>query len=192
MSAHIEPILTVADLDLMPDDGNRYELIEGDIVVSRSPSLSHQMLLKNLVRILDNHLDVNPVGSIWPTPGVIFDDFNAVIPDLVFVRNDRLDEIASGDKVIGAPDLAVEILSPGAENSRRDRFVKLQTYGKFGVVEYWIVDGSERAIDVYRAQSGKLVLTATVRDQDELTSPLLPGFSCQVERVFKGRRGRMA
>ncbi|MCA1594489.1 MAG: Uma2 family endonuclease [Acidobacteria bacterium] len=84
MSAKIEPLLTVADLDAMPDDGNRYELFEGEIFVSRAPSLSHQRVLGNLHAILRAYLDQNPIGEILLTPGVIFDEFNSAIPVTVF------------------------------------------------------------------------------------------------------------
>ena len=136
MSARVEPILNVADLDLMPDDGNRYELIEGELTASRAPGLPHQRILRNLTIRMGVFLERSPVGEMLSTPGVIFDNHNAVIPDIIFISHDRIAEIADGDKVMGAPDLAVEIVSPGAENARRDRMVKLQTYSKFGVREY--------------------------------------------------------
>jgi Uma2 family endonuclease len=187
MSAHFEPVLTVADLDLMPDDGKRYELIEGEIFVSRAPGLSHQTLLKNLIWFVDGYLRSNPIGILWPTPGVILDEFNAVIPDLIFVRNERIDEVASTEKITGAPDLVIEIMSPGAENSRRDRVLKLQIYQRFGVSEYWVVDGYQRSIEVYRLVEGKLERITTVSNGDELTSASLPGFSCQAWQIFGHR-----
>lgn len=185
MSAHVEQLFTVADLELMPDDGKRYELIEGDLVVSHAPGLSHQEILDNLNRHLKNYLSDNKVGKSWSTPGVIFDNFNAVIPDLVFVSNERLGEVAATEKVTGAPDLAIEILSPGADNARRDRSMKLKTYGKFGVSEYWIVDGFQRLIEVYNLADGELAMTSVLRFNDVLTSSLLPGFSCEVRQVFE-------
>ncbi|GAC1400425.1 MAG: Uma2 family endonuclease [Pyrinomonadaceae bacterium] len=186
MAARIEPLLTVADLDLMPDDGNRYELIEGELIVSRAPSLPHQRILTNLLVLLNVFLKNHPLGEVVPTPGVIFDNYNAVIPDIVFIAKENLEEIASGDKVTGAPDLAIEIISPGAENARRDRVVKLQTYSKFGVQEYWVVDGFRRTIDVYRQEEKTLRLATTLMVEAELTTPLLPDFSCQVRQIFEG------
>jgi Uma2 family endonuclease len=186
MSARVEPILNVADLDLMPDDGNRYELIEGEIIVSRAPGLPHQRILRNLLRLMGNFLERSRVGEVLPTPGVILDNHNAVIPDLIFISQERIGEIADDEKVTGAPDLAIEIVSPGAENARRDRMVKLQTYSKFGVREYWVVDGFRRTIEVYRLQQGTLVLESELRGADKLTSPLLPEFGCEVRDVFEG------
>lgn len=185
MSAHIEQLFTVADLELMPDDGKRYELIEGDLVVSHAPGLSHQAILDNLIRHLKNYLADNAVGKAWSTPGVIFDNFNAVTPDVVFVSNERLGEVAATEKVLGAPDLAIEVLSPGPENLRRDRSMKLKTYGKFGVSEYWVVDGFQRLVEVYHLTGGELTLSSVLRFNDELTSSLLPGFTCEVGKIFE-------
>ena len=186
LSAKVDPILTVADLDLMPDDDNRYELFEGEVFVSRAPGLPHQRILTNLLVLLELHLKEHPVAKVWRNPGVIFDNFNAAIPDIVFVSKEHIEAIASGEKVTGAPDLAIEVVSPGAENERRDRTVKRQAYSKFGVREYWVVDGDRQTIEVYRLEQGHLMLVATLADGDQLATPLLPEFSCPVSRVFEG------
>lgn len=184
MATHIEPLLTVADLDIMPDDGNRYELIEGELFVSRSPSLTHQSVSGNLFRSVDTYLIQNPIGRLWHTPGVIFSEFSGVIPDLVFVSHERRNEIASGDRITGAPDLVIEIVSPGAENARRDRLAKRQLYGKYGVKEYWIVDFEKRTVEVYLLQGQTLKLQSTLTEQDEIKSSVLPGYRCKVEAIF--------
>jgi Uma2 family endonuclease len=186
LSAKVDPILTVADLDLMPDDDNRYELFEGEVFVSRAPGLPHQRILTNLLILLELHLKEHPIAKVWPNPGVIFDNFNAAVPDIVIVSKEHIEAIASGDKVIGAPDLAIEIVSPGAENERRDRTVKRQAYSKFGVREYWVVDGYQKAIEVYRLEPGQLMLVTTLASNDQLTTPLLPAFTCLVSQVFEG------
>ena len=183
MAARIEPLLTIADLDSLPEDGNRYELIEGELFVSRAPSLIHQQIVFKFTLALGNYLEQNPIGKVWPGPGVIFSDFSGVIPDIIYISNERLDKIASGDRVAGAPDLIIEILSPGAENERRDRQAKRQLYGKYGVKEYWIVDSQKATIQIYR--SAKLRLAATLTKKDKLTSPLLPGFNCRVRDIFQ-------
>ena len=183
MAARIEPLLTIADLDSLPEDGNRYELIEGELFVSRAPSLTHQTVVLNLSAEIRDYLKDNPIGKVWPGPGVIFSNFSGVIPDIIYISNERLDKIASGDRVAGAPDLIIEILSPGAENERRDRQAKRQLYGKYGVKEYWIVDSQKATIQIYR--SGKLRLAATLTRKDKLTSPLLPGFNCRVRDIFQ-------
>jgi Uma2 family endonuclease len=128
MAANPEIVLTMADIDVMPEDGNRYELIEGEVFVSRAPSLIHQRIVRNVVMSFGRYLDINPIGEVIPEAGVIFSDFSGVIPDVVYISNEQSKEIASGDRIKGAPDLIIEILSPGPENERRDRQVKRQLY----------------------------------------------------------------
>ena len=184
MSSQIEPLLTVDDLELFPDDGNRYELIEGELFVSRAPRLFHQIVVSNIIALVRPFLDRNPIGMIVPGPGVIFSKFSGVIPDLVFISNEQRANIASGDKVTGAPALVIEILSPGADNARRDRIAKRQLYAQYGVKEYWIVDSEKRAIEVYILVGEILKLSAAFTDQDEITSSMLPGFSCRVQDIL--------
>ena len=184
MATRIEPLMTIADLDAMPDDEYRYEIIEGELFVSRSPSLTHQTVSGNLFRSIDTYLIENPIGRIWATPGVILSEFSGVIPDLVYVSHQRRAEIASGDRVTGAPDLVIEILSPGSENERRDRVAKKQLYGKHGVKEYWIVDFENRSIEIYQPRGHSMRLRARLNDQDEITSSVLPGYRCKVKTIF--------
>jgi Uma2 family endonuclease len=185
MSTHIQPLLTIADLEIMPDDENRYELMEGEVIVSRAPSLTHQRVLGNLFNVLKNYLAQTPSGEVFATPGVIFDEFNSAIPDIAFVSRERSALTASGERIMGAPELMVEIVSPGSENARRDRVVKRQVYGKHGVREYWIVDPERLTVEIYRVHQKSLELFATLVDQDELTSPLLPHLGFPVASIFR-------
>jgi len=184
MSAKVEPLLTVADLEAMPDDENRYELFEGELFVSRSPSLSHQRVLINLATLIKIYLEQNPIGEVFPTPGVIFDNFNSAIPDIVFISNEQVNNVGAEPHIHEAPELAIEIVSPGKENARRDREMKRQIYGKFGVKEYWIADPESRTLEIYRLKKRTLALAATLAGEDEITSPVLPGFKCKVNQVF--------
>ncbi len=184
MTTHISPLVTVDDLDLMPDDDNRYEVIEGELFMSRAPGLTHQRIIVNFLASFLKYLEGNRVGEIITTPGVVFNKYNGVIPDIVFISNKRRDEIASTERVTGAPDIVIEIISPGAENEQRDRVVKRQLYSKFTVEKYWIVYPKSRTVEIYRLQGLALELVATLTEQDEITSPLLPGFSCSVAGIF--------
>src|SRR5436189_1745433 len=76
MAANYEPILTIADLEAIPEDGNRYELIEGELFVSRAPSLKHQVIVSNINKILSNYLDQYPIGLVVPGPGVMFSNIS--------------------------------------------------------------------------------------------------------------------
>jgi Uma2 family endonuclease len=176
--------LTTTDLALMPDDGNRYELLEGELVVSRAPSLSHQRISGNIYAVIRGYLDSNPIGEIFATPGIVFDEFDSVIPDLVFVSHERRDVIVADDRFIAAPELVIEIVSPGEGNARRDRVTKRQIYSRFGVLEYWIVDPASQSIETYELDTGVLELRTSVTGQDVLRSALLPGLACPAVDIF--------
>ena len=185
MTTNTAPLLTTDDLIALPDDGNTYELIEGELIVSGMPTLTHQRGIGNLLHLIQSHLAENPLGEVFPTPGVIFDRHNSVIPDIVFLTNEQLEQVGSEPHIRLAPALAVEVVSPGRENARRDRVKKLRVYGKFGVGEYWVADPEARTVEIYRPADGALALVATVSGDDEVTSPLLPGFACNAARVFE-------
>jgi Uma2 family endonuclease len=187
MAARIEPLMTVDDLEAMPEDGNRYEVIEGELFVSRAPGLPHQLVATSTVMLLGTYLRGNPIGVVVATPGLILDQHSGVIPDIVFFTHQRAKQIIANERLGAAPELVIEILSPGRENSARDRVAKRQLYGKNGVQEYWIIDSENTAIEVYRLNVAVLDLVAILRGTDELTSFLLPGFSCEVLEFFSNQ-----
>ncbi len=177
---------TTNDLLVMPtDDLKVYELLEGEIFASEYPSLQHQSTIVNLIGIFDKYVLEHSFGKFWFSPVVIFDDYNSAIPDLVFIAKDRIPQIASGIHIVGAPDLAIEIMSPGTENVRRDHIVKRQTYAKYGVKEYWIVELLVEVIEITRLQKNILASVGTFRNEDEISSPLLPDLSFTVKDVFR-------
>ena len=143
------PSITRQGVQQMPDDGNRYEAIEGDLYMTPAPTPRHQMLLLRLYDALaavlrERHggvLLVAPVGVEFPSTG------EGVQPDILFVSDERR-RIIRDTSVRGAPDLVVEILSPLTES--RDRGIKRRLYERQGVREYWIVDPGENAVDVWR------------------------------------------
>jgi len=184
MSTHVEPLLTNADLECLPDDGNRYELIEGELYVSTAPDLIHQRTLGKIHVSFASFLVEHPIGEILFGPGVILSDYDCVIPDLVYLSNQRRNEVATGERIYGAPTLVIEILSPGSQNRERDGKVKLKLYAKFGVEEYWIVDPRKRAVEVYRREGQTLKLFTTFISDETITTPLLPGFDAAVKSFF--------
>lgn len=186
MAARIEALMTVDDLDTMPDDGNRYEVMEGELYVSRAPGLPHQIVSGNLYHQIRNYLDQNPIGTIVATPGLILSRFSGVIPDLVFYSHARADEIIWNERLNAAPEIVIEVLSAGRENISRDRIAKRRLYGEHGVKEYWIADSENRAVEIYRLADSQLELVAKMlRLGDEITSPLLPGFSRPLSKIFE-------
>ena len=184
MTTKLKP-LTIDDWEAMPHgDGNTYEIIEGELFVSCSPGLTHQVVLTKLLVKIGIFLDNNPLGMLVQGPGVILSNYSGVIPDLIFFSHDVRDTLVKNDRVHGPPSLVVEILSPGSSNIRRDRVVKLQLYAKHGVPEYWIIDLKNKAIERYVNQSSSLILQETLGEEETLTTPALPGFSCRVSEVF--------
>ena len=176
---------TSADLELLPDNGNRYEIIDGELFVTRAPGWGHQKVCKNICRELDLWSQQTNLGETVNTPGIIYTDAHNVIPDVVWVSNERLAALLDeAEHLIGSPELVVEVLSPGEANERRDREVKLKLYATQGVREYWIADRRLQQIQIYRREQATLTLVATLFTSDELTSPLLPGFTCPVARLF--------
>jgi Uma2 family endonuclease len=185
MSAASTLRLTNADLEAMPEDGNRYEVIDGELYVSSAPGFTHQIILLNIASAFVDYLRKHPIGRIAPGVGVIFDDNNGVIPDLVFATHERMRKALIGGRFHAAPEIVIEILSPGASNERRDRHVKLSLYAGRGVGEYWIVDPENRSVEVHRRDvTGDLVFEQSFRQGDELTSGFLPGFTVRVDTLF--------
>ena len=178
------PRVPVDEWDLRPDDGNRYEIIDGDTYMASAPDIVHQIISTKAVTRLTNYLEENPIGLAVTTPGVIFDRYNGVIPDVVYLSNEKCETMIYGGKIHGAPDLIIEILSPGKANTDRDRITKLRLYERFGVAEYWIIDARRRYVEIYRLDGNALIRLQICQQDDELTSPLLPGFSCAVARLF--------
>ena len=95
-----------------------------------------------------------------------------------------MSSVGSGERITEAPELVIEIVSPGRENARRDREVKRQVYGKHGVREYWIVDPEKRVLEVYLLEGHTLKPAAALTGADEVTTPILPGFSCRADQIF--------
>jgi Uma2 family endonuclease len=179
------PLMTITDLEAMPDDdGNRYELIEGELHVSSAPGLTHQIVSDNIVYLMRRYLEQNPIGIVVSTIGLILSDYNGVIPDIVFFSHEESERIVSNERLYAAPSLVIEILSTETANMRRDRVAKLKLYQKYSVKEYWIVDHDERVVEIYRLANDLLQLIAKPSGDDEITTPILPGFACSVQQIF--------
>lgn len=177
---------TTEDLKLLPDSSSRYEIIDGHLLMTHAPHWKHQKAIVKASRILDTWSEASQLGEIVATPGVIFDDVDNVILDVVWISHQRL---AAGVDEEGhftiAPELIVEVLSPGTQNERRDRETKLKLYAERGVQEYWILDWRTQQLEVYCRQDALLRLVATLFPPDVLTSPILPNFSCAVAEFFR-------
>lgn len=177
---------TSTDLEHFPDDGKRREIIDGELYVSKQPNWYHQAICGRLNGLLDAWSLPTNAGMAAVAPGLIFADDDDVAPDVVWASRARLAIILARGKLHAAPELVVEVLSPGKKNIARDRETKLKLYARRGVDEYWIVDWPQHTIDIYRRDSDLLVLAATMRPGDTLVSALLPGFEVPIDRLFAG------
>jgi Uma2 family endonuclease len=177
---------TTADLELLPDDDRRYEIIEGDLLVTRAPHWKHQVYSGRLFACLDDWSEETGLGQPTIAPGVIFTDTDNVIPDVVWASNERLaDSLDEAGHLTAAPELVIEILSPGPKNEARDRNLKLRLYSARGVREYWIVSPLAKTLEIYRREAGDLALVATLYAEDQLTTPLLQEFQYNLKRLFR-------
>ena len=178
--------LTYDDYSQIPDDGNRYEVIDGVLFMSPSPFVRHQRVLRNLSMFLSNWVEDSRAGEILFAPmDVVLSEHNIVQPDILFVSGVR-SSIIEEKNIQGAPDLLIEIISEG--NRRHDEVRKRDLYEAYGVKEYWVVDPVLETIKVYRLEEERFVRAAvwSLEAGDKISSPLLPGFERQVTDVFEG------
>ncbi|MEH1912558.1 MAG: Uma2 family endonuclease [Nostoc sp.] len=177
---------TIQDLEVLPEnEWTRYEIINGELFVTGTPHRRHQQVCGKISRQLDVWSDSSGLGETIVPPGVIFSQADSVIPDVVWVSREPLAQIEDeAGHLTGAPELVIEVLSPGKQNEFRDKEAKLKLYLVQGVREYWIVDRFTQQVEVYRREKAQLVLVATLLGDDEITSPLLPGFCCSIRCFF--------
>lgn len=178
---------TIADLEQMtPREGERLELIDGVLYVSHAPSFEHQFAASQMNTELLVWSRDSGLGTTVQTPGILLPGESGVIPDVIWISWERVR--ASKDAAghfTQVPELVVEILSPGSENIRRDREVKLSLYARQGVLEYWIVDLQRQTVDVFRRAGDGLAHLGTAFGDDLLESPtLLPGFSMPLACIW--------
>jgi Uma2 family endonuclease len=177
---------TSADLELLPDNGNCYEIINGELYVTRAPHNKHQDTCGNFHYELKSWSKVSGLGYTVIGAGLIFGENDDVIPDVMWMSKEKyVALIDDTGHFHGAPDLVIEVLSAGTDNEKRDREVKLKLYSNRGVLEYWIADWRAKQIQVYRRENGVLRLNMTLFASDTLTSPLLPEFACAIAQIFE-------
>ena len=164
---------------LLLPEGDRRELIEGELLMTPAPNEKHQRISGNVTFHLRLFLEANPLGAIYVAPfDVIFDDYNVVQPDIVVILNDHRPRIQA-EGLRGAPDLAVEILSPSTAS--RDTVYKRALFHRFGVREYWIVDPTAETVECYTRAAEGFVGGAV----EKIQSVILPGFEMELGRVFR-------
>jgi Uma2 family endonuclease len=163
---------TYDDYCLLPNNGKRYEIIEGELFVSRSASLLHQSFLANLLYYVTDFVKKHALGEVYPAPfDVVFSQYDVVEPDILYVSKARA-SVMTEKNVQGAPDLVVEVLSEST--AKIDRTTKLKLYARYGVAEYWVVDPETCSVEIYRLIHGGYDLAAQLDSSQSLTSPLSP------------------
>ncbi len=169
------------------DDGNRYELIEGELFLTPSPGTRHQFVAGNIFLLVSLYVQKAGSGKVFIAPlDVVLDEpakKNTFQPDVIFISNDRLGIIEEA-RINGAPDLVVEVLSPAT--IRRDRGKKSRRYFLSGVKEYWLVDPQERLLEIFVPGEKDWQRTGVYEEEDEepVSSTVLPGLEITARDIF--------
>ncbi|MCZ7645573.1 MAG: Uma2 family endonuclease [Planctomycetota bacterium] len=173
---------TYEDYAALPETGPRYQLVEGELVMSLAPNVRHQRIQMRLSQALYSFVALHGLGEILSAPtDVILSEDDVYQPDILFISRAR-SEIVHPEGLRGAPDLCIEILSAG--NRQLDLTVKKKLYALHGVREYWIVDPDADTLAVYRLQEDPLKPLRALGAGETLTSDLLPGFALELGPVF--------
>jgi len=177
------PRYTYEDYCLLPEDGQRHELIEGELFVSPAPSIRHQTVSIRLGAALVEALDRPGLARVFVAPtDLILAPSTVVQPDLVIVAKAR-ESLLTARAVEGPPDVAVEILSPWSLD--RDQYIKRNLYAKFQVREYWVVDPEQGSLTVHRLDEGSYGIRARCDRASTLESPEFPTLRVPLTDVFR-------
>ena len=179
-----EPIkLTYQDYCALPDDGRRYEILDGDLYMSPSPESLHQSIVLNLAANLRSHVKAHGLGKVFVAPlDVLLSEHNIVEPDLIYVSRARR-SIITQKNIQGAPDLLVEVLSPS--NSERDLRDKRNIYARCGVRFYWLIDPQARSITELELVEGAYAVVAVTSGSSNLSPKLFPGLQISLEELWE-------
>jgi Uma2 family endonuclease len=172
---------TADDYMQLPENAP-YQLINGKLIYMAAAILKHSDISQNLNFELMAFVRKNNSGKVFVAPtDVHFDEGNVFQPDLLYVSISRSNILQRW--IYGAPDFIVEILSPGTENIDRNR--KMKIYGKYNVIEYWIVSPEEKQIEIYYNKRRKMQLIQTVSRSGKIVSKAIKGFEVELEKIFE-------
>jgi Uma2 family endonuclease len=165
-----------------PEDGNRYEVIDGELYVTPPPIPDHQSASMTLSGYIWQYVRPRKLGRVYTAPiGVVLDEESGLQPDLVFLAAERL-ELVSRRGIEGAPDLVVEILSPSTR--ARDRGLKMRRYAAAGVGRYWIVDPRKRSLEAYVLSEGGYELSGEYGPGSVFRPDLFPGLEIPIDELW--------
>ena len=170
---------------LKTSDDERYELLDGELIIMPAPSIAHQHVAMKLGTRLDTFVEEGNLGVLYSAPtDVVLSDTDVVQPDLLFISSERA-HIITPANIQGAPDLIVEIRS--ASTAERDETLKRKLYAERGVKEYWLVDPEAMTITVLCLGEGGYAEEAAHSMGQTLTSPTLESFSVNLDEIFRSR-----
>lgn len=179
---NVKAKLTYADY-LKTADDERFELLDGELVMAPAPLLYHQFILRKLLNAMSGYVEEHELGELFCSPAdVVLSETDVVQPDILFVSRQR-SQILKSESVQGAPDLVVEILSPST--AELDKTTKLELYAQHGVREYWIADPDAKTIMVLLRGEHRFEVEGIYGKGHTLQSPTLEGFRVQMEEVFE-------
>jgi len=173
---------TYQDYSEIPDDGNRYQIIEGELIMSPAPFTKHQRIVRKIIFALLKFIEEEQTGELFFAPtDLVLNNSNVVQPDILFILNENLN-IITEKNIKGVPDLIIEIISPAT--GYYDLSGKKDLYEKFGVQEYWIVDPMKQRIDIYLNFEHKFELHQRLEKKGIVKSNILKGFEIDLETIF--------
>jgi len=171
------------NLEVADNDLSIYELINGLLMKRSAPSLRHQNAVSALLSKMRAFADKKKLGKVFTAPvDVLLDNGNCFQPDICFVSNERAFLLDNGEYINGAPDLVVEVLSPGTW--KNDRSSKKDVYEKYAVKEYWILDPVYQTVEIFVHENNTFRLHALAEAEGRLASVVLPGFEVSVEGIY--------
>ncbi len=177
-----KPKLTYQYYAQLPDDGNRYELINGELIIVAAPLTIHQKVNANISSQLIAFVEKNKLGQVFYAPiDVVLSSHNTLQPDIIFIEKKRK-AIITEKNINGAPDLVIEILSPSS--FYYDLFDKKELYEQHGVKEYWLVDPLRQWADVYVLKEKNFELVQHREKEGALHSTVLNGFKIDLPQMF--------
>jgi len=166
----------------LPDNGKRYQVIEGELYMVPAPTPNHQDVLARLLMLLSNFVAKHKLGKVFCAPcDVILSQEDIVQPDIFFISKERK-HIITERNIQGAPELVIEILS--STTAKLDKTLKARLYERFGVKEYWLVDPEEKSIIVYEGKGDKFSLAQEVKQKGKVSSTILPHLEVEVKDIF--------
>jgi Uma2 family endonuclease len=187
MGTEVIPKVSFEEFRKFPLDGKRYELIHGEVRVTPAPVTRHQAVVQNLSGNLWPFVVKNKLGEVWTAPlDVRLGEDTVLQPDLIYISNARAG-IIQENWIAGAPDLAVEVLSPST--AAYDRAAKLPVYAEAGVPEVWLIDSVAKTVDVLKLEGNKYFVDTALAGDQTLTSNLFPGWRLTLHDLsdFRGR-----